>query len=53
MFKEAEFYRGVAERELLRWGIESTEANLLTEIENILNRLDTAFGNTDERFGLV
>ena len=52
MITEPEHYRGTAERDLAYWGIELTEANIRREIERILERLDTAFGNTNERFGV-
>ena len=53
MLIRPEGYRGIAERELLHWGIEITEANIRDEIDRIIERLDTAFGNTDERLGVL
>ena len=51
MLNRPECYRGIAKRELLHWGIEPTESNISAEITRIIERLDTAFGNTDERLG--
>jgi len=44
-----ECYRGTAERELARWGVAPTEANIGREIERIVERLSCASGNDGDR----
>ena len=52
MITRPENCRRTAERELVHWGLELTEASISREIERIVERLDAAFGNTDERLGV-